>query len=102
MTGQHEYFDLICTVKEQMNWAFICEAHRCGTCGLAMGMYSREHVNSIEGLRTVGILDGLHLDAEWRKAIDDVSAGRPVYELSDDDKKNVVDAWYRCEVQAGA
>ncbi len=97
--GLREYDDLICAVKEQMNWAFIVEAHRCGTCGLATGMYSKEHIKSIEVLRAAGILDGLILDAKWRNAIDDVCAGRPVHELSggDDDMKRVVDVWYRSE-----
>jgi hypothetical protein len=94
---QREYLDLICAVKEQMNWAFVVEAHRCGTCGLARGMYSKDHIKSIETLQAAGILDGLILDAKWRKAIDDVCAGRLVYELSDDDKKRVVDVWYRSE-----
>jgi hypothetical protein len=95
--AQREYFDLIGTVKEQMNLAFIAEAHRCGTSGLATGMYSREHIKSIETLRAAGILDGLKLDTNWRTAIDDVCAGRAVYELSDDDIKSIVDAWYRSE-----
>ena len=92
---QREYFDLICTVKEQMNWAFIVEAY---TRGLPAGMFTKEQVKSIEVLRTARILDQLvKLDAKWRKAIDDVCAGRPVFQLSDDDKKRVVDVWYRSE-----
>jgi hypothetical protein len=52
----------------------------------------------LEALRAAGILDLLNkLDAKWRKALDDVCAGRSVYELSDDDKKRVVDVWHRSE-----
>jgi hypothetical protein len=64
---------------------------------LATGMYSKEHINSIETLRDAGLLDGLILDVKWRGAIDDVCAGRPAYKLPDDDKTRVVDVWYRSE-----
>jgi hypothetical protein len=94
---QREYFELIGAVKEKMNWACITEAY---TCGLPAGMFTKEQVKSIETLRAAEILDRLRkLDAKWRKAIDDVCAGRKVYELSDDDKKDVVDFWYRSEFE---
>jgi hypothetical protein len=92
---QHEYFTLICTVKDAMNWDCIVEAY---TRGLPNVVFTEEHVKSINTLRTAGILDGLRkLDAKWRKAIDDVCAGKPIFDLSDDDKKLVVDVWYRSE-----
>jgi hypothetical protein len=92
---QHDYFELIGTVREEMNWAFIVEAY---TRGLPAGMFTKEHIKSIEALRAAEILDRQSkLDPKWRKAIDDVSAGRPVHELSEYDKKCVVDVWYRSE-----
>jgi hypothetical protein len=90
---QHEYFTLVGTVKQKMGWGYIIEAY---TCGLPIGMFTREQINSIEALRQAGILDIQNkLDERWRKAIDDVAAGRPVWELPEDDRKSVVDVWYR-------
>jgi hypothetical protein len=90
---QHEYFALISLVKEKMNWGYIIEAH---TRGLPIGMFTKEQANSLEALREAGTLDHrINLKGKWREAIDDVSAGRPLHELPDDDKKRIVDVWYR-------
>jgi hypothetical protein len=92
---QHEYFALICAVKDATNWGCIVETY---TRGLALGFFTPEQAKSINTLRDAGILDGLHkLDAKWRKAIDDVRDHRPIYDLSGDDIKLIVDHWYRSE-----
>ncbi|QPF85009.1 hypothetical protein IC762_01330 [Bradyrhizobium genosp. L] len=76
------------------NWIYVSEAY---TRGLPTGHFTREQVNSIEALRDAGLLDGMKLDTKWRRAIDEVSSGRSIHALSDDDKKLIVEAWVRLE-----
>lgn len=73
------------------HWSFVAEAH---TRGLPRGLFTRTQVNSIESLRNAKVLNHQNrIDPMWRTAIDGVSAGRSVYELSDDEKIRIVFDW---------
>ncbi|MGY3441121.1 hypothetical protein [Bradyrhizobium sp. USDA 4473] len=89
---QHEYFDLLDMVSAPKNWAFVAEAY---TRGLPNGIFSREQVGSIKALRSASILDEQHkLDGKWREAIDQVATGSAVYDLTNYQKKRIVDCWF--------
>lgn len=84
-----------CDLKEIFvaHWAYIAEAY---SRGLPTGMYDREQAACVEAIRKAEMLDGdLRLDPTWRKAVDEVSGGRSIYDLSEADKKLIVEAWVR-------
>jgi hypothetical protein len=57
-----------------------------------------ESKNAIESLQREGILDAqLKIIGKWREAIDEVLKGRAIDQMTKDDVKLVVEAWWRLE-----
>lgn len=70
-------------------------------CTVLLGNSTRpilESKNAIESLQREGILDAqLKIIGKWREAIDEVLKGRAIDQMTKDDVKLVVEAWWRLE-----